>query len=132
MLQPGGVLAASSWAETDWLKIVKAISKIDPSHNPPAIPDEWANATNLKAHLEDAAYRDVEVHEVPVDIPFRTYDSFVEVMLTRVTQMMAASRDLPEEKKAVLRGLMKEEMQNLCPTEPGVLKGLSLVAVGVK
>jgi hypothetical protein len=46
--------------------------------------------------------------------------------------MMTASQDLDERQKTLLRGLMIEEMRGLCPTEPGVLKALSLVAVGVK
>lgn len=87
---------------------------------------------NLAAQLEIAGYGDVEVHEVPVDIPFRSYASFVDVMMTRVAQMMTASQDVDEGQKHLLRGLMKEEMRGLCPTEPGVLKAISLVAVGVK
>ncbi|KAJ5201345.1 uncharacterized protein N7498_006008 [Penicillium cinerascens] len=132
VLQPGGVLAASSWAETDWLKILRAITKIDPSRSPPSIPDDWAKAPKLKEQLKTAGYLNVEVYEVPVDIPFRSYESFVEVMMTRVTQMMNASQDLSEEQKAKLKILMTDEMRSLCPTEPGVLKAVSLVAVGIK
>ncbi|GIC90509.1 uncharacterized protein Aud_006943 [Aspergillus udagawae] len=94
VLQPGGVLAASSWAETDWLKILRTITKIDPARSPPSIPEDWAKAGNVAAQLEIAGYCDVEVHEVPVDIPFRSYASFVDVMMTRVTQMMTASQVL--------------------------------------
>jgi SAM-dependent methyltransferase len=49
VLQPGGVLAASSWAETDWLKILRTITKIDPARSPPSIPEDWAKAGNLAA-----------------------------------------------------------------------------------
>ncbi|KAI1759409.1 S-adenosyl-L-methionine-dependent methyltransferase [Hypoxylon sp. FL1150] len=132
VLQPGGVLAASSWAETDWLKILKAISKLNPALSPPSIGDDWGKTDNVKAQFVTAGFRDVEVHEVPVDIPFSTYESFVNVMLTRVTQMVAASRGLPEEAKEKLKELMIDEMKELCPTEPGVLKGVSLVALGTK
>lgn len=132
MLQPGGVLSASSWAETDWLKILKAISKLNPALSPPAIGDDWGKTENVRAQFEKAEFRDVEVVEVPVDIPFKSYESFVDVMLTRVTQMVAASRGLPEEAKSKLKGLMIDEMKELCPTEPGVLKGVSLVALGTK
>ncbi|KAI1405993.1 S-adenosyl-L-methionine-dependent methyltransferase [Hypoxylon fuscum] len=132
VLQPGGVLSASSWAETDWLKILKAISKLNPALSPPAIGDDWGKTENVRAQFEKAEFRDVEVVEVPVDIPFKSYESFVDVMLTRVTQMVAASRGLPEEAKSKLKGLMIDEMKELCPTEPGVLKGVSLVALGTK
>ncbi|KAI1085703.1 S-adenosyl-L-methionine-dependent methyltransferase [Whalleya microplaca] len=132
VLQPGGILAASSWAETDWLKILKAISKLNPALKPPSIGEDWGTAPSVKAQFETAGYRDVEVHEVPVDIPFKSYASFVEVMLTRVTQMVAASRGLSEEQRGKLKDLMIDEMRALCPTEPGVLKGVSLVAIGSK
>ncbi|KAI2905916.1 hypothetical protein CBS63078_1112 [Aspergillus niger] len=132
VLHPGGVLAASSWAETDWLKILRTITRIDPARSPPSIPAEWAHAGKLAAQLEIAGFRDVEVHEVAVDIPFRSYASFVDVMMTRVTQMITASQNLDEEQKASLRVLMMDEMRELCPTEPGTLKAVSLVAVGVK
>jgi hypothetical protein len=46
--------------------------------------------------------------------------------------MMTASQDLDERQKTLLRGLMMGEMRGLCPTEPGILKAVSLVAVGVK
>ncbi|GFF46536.1 hypothetical protein IFM46972_08065 [Aspergillus udagawae] len=112
--------------------ILRTITKIDPARSPPSIPEDWAKAGNLAAQLEIAGYCDVEVHEVPVDIPFRSYASFVDVMMTRVTQMMTASQVLDEGQKTLLKGLMMEEMRGLCPTEPGVLKAVSLVAIGVK
>lgn len=126
------MLAASSWADTDWLKILRVVEKVEPSHSAPSIPEEWATADNLALQLEIAGYRDVEVHEVPVDIPFRSYESFVDVVLTRVTQMMNASRDLSEKQRVLLKSLMIQEMKGLCPNEPGALKAVSLVAVGVK
>lgn len=132
VLRPDGVLAASSWAETDWLKILKVISKLDPSHKPPAIGEEWGTASGVRAQLETAGFRDVEVREVQVDIPFKSHASFVEVMLTRVTQMVVASRGLPEGAQDKLRSLMIDEIKSICPTEPGVLKGVSLVAFGRK
>jgi SAM-dependent methyltransferase len=69
VLQPGGVLAASFRTETNWLKILRTITKIDPARSPPSISEDWAKAGNLATQLEIAGFRDVEVHEVPVDIP---------------------------------------------------------------
>ncbi|KAI0169664.1 S-adenosyl-L-methionine-dependent methyltransferase [Hypoxylon sp. FL1284] len=132
VLQPGGVLAASSWAETDWLKILKAISKLNPALSPPSIGEDWGRADGMRAQLDSAGFRDVEIREVPVDIPFSTHASFVDVMLTRVTQMVAASRGLPDDAKEKLRGLMIDEIKQLCPSEPGVLKGMCLVGLGSK
>ncbi|KAK2593447.1 hypothetical protein QQS21_008864 [Conoideocrella luteorostrata] len=132
VLQDGGVLVASSWEETDWLRIVRVIKQIDPAREPPAIPEEWSKAPSLKLQLEAGGYRDVEVHKVPVDIPFASYTSFVDVMMTKVTQVAAASQDLSDEKKELMRNLMINEMRSICPLEPGILKASSLVAVGSK
>ncbi|KAJ5485352.1 S-adenosyl-L-methionine-dependent methyltransferase [Penicillium diatomitis] len=132
VLQPGGVLVASSWAETDWLRMLRTITKVDPACIPPSIPARWAKAESLASELEMAGYRDVTVHEVDVDIPFRWHESFVDTMMTKVTQMMTARQDLDEQQKALLAQYMTEEVRSLCSTEPGKLKAVSLVGVGVK
>ena len=132
ILKPRGVLGVASWAETQWLGIMKPLQQIKPDLKPPAGPKEWATAAGLPEELRKAGFQDVQAHEVAVEIAFESHDVFVDVLLTKMPPLVALTKDFSAAQKAELRGLMVEEIRGLCPTEPGTLKGVALVAVGRK
>lgn len=127
-----GVVAVSSWEETEWLKIMKPLQTISPDIKPPSMRDNWDSAPGLKGELEKAGFRAVEVHRVPTEVAFDSYAGFVEVLLEKMPHVVALTRDFSEEQRESLKGMMMDDMRELCPTEPGVLKGVALVAIGQK
>ncbi len=131
MLRAGGVLAASAWEGNDWLEMMKVLPIIKPELKS-AVQAKWTTGLDVKTDLEQAGFRDVVVQAVPVQVPFQTHDLFVDTLLTYQPRMTALLRDFSEQQKATLRKLLIEEMKVYCPSEPGALNGVVLVATGCK
>ncbi|KAH6855616.1 S-adenosyl-L-methionine-dependent methyltransferase [Chaetomium sp. MPI-CAGE-AT-0009] len=132
VLKPNGVLGLVSWGDIQWLSIMSPISQINPSLRPPAGPPEWGSAAGLAQELTKARFRDIEVREVDVALPFQSRALFVDILLAKMPPLVALTKGFDAEQLERLRGLMVEEMARLCPTEPGALKGVAVVAVGRK
>lgn len=131
-MRPDGVVAVSSWEETEWLKIMKPLRQIDPGINPPSIRQGWETVLGLHGQLKQAGFRRVKVYQVPTGVAFESYNTFVELLLTKMPHMVALTRNLSDEQRERLRRLMIDEMRRLSPAEPGALKGVALVAIGQK
>ncbi|KAL2167842.1 hypothetical protein VTG60DRAFT_709 [Thermothelomyces hinnuleus] len=131
VLQPNGVLAASAWEGNEWLEMMQVLPIIKPELKS-AVKAKWTSVSAMKADLEAAGFRDVEVESVPVQVPFESHDLFVDTLLTYQPRMTALLRDFTDQEKATLRKLLIEEMKVYCPTEPGELNGVVLVATGCK
>ena len=131
VLQPNGVLAASAWEGNEWLEMMQVLPIIKPELKS-AVKAKWTSISAMKADLEAAGFRDVDVEPVPVQVPFQSHDLFVDTLLTYQPRMTALLRDFTVEQKATLRKLLIEEMKVYCPNEPGALNGVVLVATGRK
>ncbi|KAK3903173.1 methyltransferase, partial [Staphylotrichum tortipilum] len=131
VLQAGGVFAASAWEGNDWLEMMRVIPIIKPELEH-AVRARWTTASAVKADLEEAGFRNVVVQAVPVQVPFQSHDSFVDTLLTYQPRLTALLRDFSEQQKATLRKLLIEEMKVYCPSEPGALNGVVLVATACK
>ncbi|KAI3326234.1 S-adenosyl-L-methionine-dependent methyltransferase [Xylariaceae sp. AK1471] len=132
VLKPGGVLGVASWKETQWLDAMRPIHKINASLSPPVGSDEFLSSTGLAGVFEKAGFAAVEVSEVHVELPFQTHALFVDILLTKMPPLIALLKGFSEAQTAELRSMMIEEMRGICPSEPGALKGVALVAVGTK
>lgn len=132
VLKEGGVLACSSWHDSQWLQLMNKLPQVRPDKEMPKIPDAWANAAPMKAELEKAGFRDVEAYEVDVEMTVDKLGTFVDFMLDKMPHMVALMKDFTDEEKEQLRNLIFQEGRKLCPEDPGVLTGVSLVAVGKK
>jgi hypothetical protein len=111
---------------------MKPLQKIDPNIKPPSTRADWASATELKARLEEAGFREIEVHEVVAEVNFQSHSTFVDILLTKMPHLVALTREFSEERAEHLRNLMIEETRKFSPTQPGVLKGTALIALGRK
>ncbi|KAK4150308.1 methyltransferase [Chaetomidium leptoderma] len=131
VLQPNGVLAASAWEGNEWLEMMQVLPIIKPELQS-AVKAKWTSVSAMKADLEQAGFREVDVEPVPVQVPFQSHDLFVDTLLTYQPRMVSLLRDFSEQQKATLRKLLIEEMKVYCPSEPGALNGVVLVATGCK
>ncbi|KAI9037316.1 class I SAM-dependent methyltransferase [Aspergillus affinis] len=132
VLRPDGVVAVSSWEETEWLKIMKPLKQIDPGISPPSMRQGWETVLGLHGQLEQARFRRVEVYQVPTEVAFESYSTFVELLLTKMPHMVTLIRNFSDEQREQLRELMIDEMRRLSLAEPGALKGVALIAIGQK
>ncbi|KAL6717765.1 hypothetical protein ACLMJK_003850 [Lecanora helva] len=132
ILKEDGVLACSSWQNTQWGDLTNLYVKVRPDKKAMAIPKAWTEVDALKGELEKAGFKDVECHQVKTQLQFQKVDGFVDLMADKMPHMKMLTQDMSKEEMEKFKTLMMEETRNLCPTEPGTLHGTSLVAVGRK
>lgn len=63
------------------------LPKIRPDKQMPEIPENWKTAAPMKAELEKAGFKDVEAHEVHVEMTVDKVDPFVDFMLEKMPHM---------------------------------------------
>ena len=131
VLKDGGVLACSSWQESDWMTMMQLVPQVRPDKKNYEMPKEWMDKDSMKAELEKAGFRDVESYQVTTTMKYEKLESLVEVF-SKVPHVQALTVDFSDEEKSKLKTLMMEEGRKRCSTEPGELSGVSLLAVGVK
>ena len=67
---------------TSWK--AKPITKINPELSPPWGAHELTSISALSAELEKHGFNNVNVCEVPVELPFETHAQFVDLMCSRL------------------------------------------------
>ena len=132
VLMDNGVLACSSWQDTQWMDLMNLFVKVRPDKKAMAIPKAWTEADALKSVLEKAGFKNVECHQVKTKMEFQTVQSSVDFMADKMPHMKMLTEDMSKEEMEEFKALMAEETRKLCPTEPGTLYGTALVAVGRK
>lgn len=132
VLKDGGVLTCSSWKGSQWMDLMNLLVEVRPDKTMPSVPADWSEADKLKGELVKAGFQDVEAFEVDTQMEFERVEPFVDFMLDKMPHMVALTKDMSEEEVARTRTRVVEECRKMCPTEPGVLSGTALVAVGRK
>ncbi|KAI0836428.1 S-adenosyl-L-methionine-dependent methyltransferase [Hypoxylon sp. FL0890] len=132
VLKSGGVLGVASWKETQWLDAMKPIKKLKPELSPPTGSGQFASPSGLSLELKRAGFSKVELQEIDVELPFESHALFIDMLLTRMPPLVAIMKGFSTQQKEDLRYLMTNEIQKLCPQEPGFLKGIALVAISTR
>ena len=133
LLKPGGVLAASSWEGNQWMDIISyAFAQVRPEKQMPSLPAQWSDVELLRREFEQAGFQDVQSERVPVGMRFQRYEVLVEWLLTKMPFVVALTRDMSEEEMGRLRVEAVKKCKEFCSSEPGELRGVSLLAVGRK
>ena len=132
VLTKDGVLALSSWEDSQWTGLMHAVEEVRPDRKLPQIPEPWRIASGVGDEMQKAGFRDVETHRVTVHLGFETHASFVDFMFTRMPHMVAVTKDLSAEEMEKTKALAMQRMKEMVPSEPGQLEGVSIVGVGRK
>lgn len=132
VLLPSGIIACSSWAHPQWDDILRLISTVRPDKRLPEMPADWATVATMQQVLEGAGFHDVAVFEVPTTMEFERIEPFMEFMARKLPFMQGLIGDMNEEEMERLARAMVDAGREMCPTEPGRLLGMALVAVGRK
>lgn len=132
VLKDNGVLACSSWQDSQWRDLMNLYIKVRPDKKEVQIPKAWSEVDALRTELDKAGFKDVECYPVKTQLEFQTVDSFVNLMADKMPHMQMATADMSKEEIKEFKRLMTEETRKLCPTEPGILYGTALVAIGRK
>ena len=131
VLQDGGVLSCSSWQGSEWLDLMRLISRIRPDKKLPDLPKEWNDVNSIKGELEKAGFRDVESHQVETTMRFDKVEDLSGILF-KLPHMVMMMNDFSEDETTRFKELMMDEARKLALHDPGELKGIALVAVGRK
>ncbi|EME49527.1 hypothetical protein DOTSEDRAFT_68335 [Dothistroma septosporum NZE10] len=132
VLESGGVLGCSSWAGSQWMDLMKLASTIRSDKVVPELPKEWSSATAMKVEVEKAGFKDVTAEEVEVEMSFDRYEPLIDLLTTKMPHMINLLKEFSADEMQRLRGLMLARMKETVRSEPGVLHGTALIAVGKK
>ena len=132
VLEPNGVLALTSWKESDWMALMHlCFKKIRPETKLPGPPKEWASVEGVKGELVKAGFRDVGVEELGIEMPLDDYEGLVKFNMSwpAIKDVM---KDWTEEEKVRVVEVCVEELREGWPVLPATLKGTAIVGVGRK
>ncbi|KAF2209323.1 hypothetical protein CERZMDRAFT_100525 [Cercospora zeae-maydis SCOH1-5] len=132
VLKSGGVLACSSWQESQWLDLMNLVREVRPEAPVPEIPMGWRCAKELFIEVERAGFQQVDAVEVDVTMAFESHDALLDMLTTKMPHMVKLLGSWSEEEVQRLRSIMTDQLREMCPEEPGRLTGVALVAVGRK
>lgn len=132
VLKDGGVLSCSSWQWSQWMDLMNLVPKIRPDKQMPEIPKEWMSADAVKGELEKAGFKDVESEQVHTTMRFEKMEELADFIINKLPHMKMLTKDFSDDDHAKLKALWIEEGKKMCPSEPGELKGITIVATGRK
>lgn len=132
VLKQTGVLACSSWKESQWMELMHDVTKVRPDKEMPGIPEEWKSAGGVKREMEKAGFVDVEAHDVGVEMTFDSYEALVDMMMNTMPHMIKLMEDYSAEDRSKVKETMTKHAKEMAPHEPGTLRGTSIVAFGRK
>ena len=133
VLQDGGVLAQTSWQQSDWVDIMaRALERVRPDLPLIGMPAVWNSAEGIVGEMEKAGFRDVAVTEVPTAMAVRDPRSFADFMIYKVPMGAKYKEQMQPAEVARWSEVYAEMIREACPELPGELKAVSLVGVGRK
>ena len=103
-LKEGGRLAVSVWVPLDESPVFRELHQVAESKHGPLVDDRFsfADAGALRALLQEAGFRDVDVRTVTRTIHLDSAEVFLRLNTMAIIGMNFAGRDLAEEERASL------------------------------
>lgn len=132
VLKTGGVLTCSSWEDSQWMQLMKLVYEVRPDAPVMKIPEEWQSTRGLETELEQAGFSAVETVQVEVEMHFDSYDALLDLLTMKLPHMVKTLSTWSQHEVAKLRNIMEGRLREFCPTAPGKMTGVALVAVGRK
>lgn len=132
VLDDGGVLTCSSFQDAEWIDLMSLISEVRPDKTVPQVSKAWSTVSGLTRELENAGFREVEVHRVETFMGFESHKQIVNFLVTKLPHMRLLTSDMEQREVAMLERIMAERLKKIHPEEPGKMRGTVLVAFGQK
>lgn len=130
IITPGGILATTSMASTSWWEMMSTISLIKPDFKLPNLPEAWKTVPAMTETLQNAGFKDVEVRELEIGLPFEDVEEMVRFVIRTMPYTAGMTSGFSEEERARWEGLCVEWVGREC--KGGKMGGLALVGVGRK
>ncbi|CAN8098923.1 unnamed protein product [Discula destructiva] len=127
-LAPNGVFTFSAWESSDWQDLMYYPIKVRPDLVMPRLPADWTQADNVRKHLQDTGFRDVEVVQTEGHLPFTDYDEICRFILTKMPLAARVVARMTDEEVLQTHALMVSDLKTKYPTVPAKMVGKATVA----
>jgi SAM-dependent methyltransferase len=81
VLQPGGVFAFSSMAESSWGALMLNITEVRPDKKIPQPGLPWTTEEGVKGELEATGFKDIQTYPAPTYMPFEDHLEIVDYLM---------------------------------------------------
>ncbi|KAI1169432.1 S-adenosyl-L-methionine-dependent methyltransferase [Nemania sp. FL0916] len=120
----GGVLAMSSLAGAEWMKLANYPTQIRPDLAAPIGPANGCSAPNeVRSHLEKAGFRDIEILEIQSYMEFDDYEFVTRFILNRLPQATRAVAKMTNEEVMQTQQKMIADLKSWHPELPAKMLG---------
>ncbi|KAI1322262.1 S-adenosyl-L-methionine-dependent methyltransferase [Xylariaceae sp. FL0255] len=124
VMAPGGVLAMSSLASAEWVKLANYPTQIRPDLAGPFGPSNGCSAPGeVRAHLEKAGFRDIETLEVQSYMEFNDYEFVTRFILNRLPQATRAVAKMTNDEIIQTQEKMIADLKSWHPELPARMLG---------
>ncbi|PGH08177.1 hypothetical protein GX51_01331 [Blastomyces parvus] len=136
ILRPDGILALTNVRSGEWVDFLSVITDVRPDLPPlPTVKSfapTWHEDADIKAHLERAGFRDVEVRDLPLQYDFSSYQELRENLFDSLPFLGKWLKEMTEEEIEKAKDLAVEKTKEIYPSEPFALRGTAALIVGRK
>lgn len=136
VLEPGGVLALTSWHDGSWIRELNAVATaVRPSR--PArwfVPEEWSSCDGVKGELEATGFVDVRAEYVETAFPIRDHVDFVQRAVREGNNppILEATAGMTAAEMDETCARLVERLKARWPVVPAMTPGIAIVATGRK
>ena len=133
VLGADGVLAQTSWRQSDWVDILApALQVVRPDLPLVGMPPVWNSADGVRGEMEKGGFRDVAVTEVATAMKVQDPRRLAEFMIRKVPMGAAYRAKMQPAEVERWVEVYAEMIAEACPELPGTLNAVALVGVGRK
>lgn len=131
-LAPGGALAFSSWASSDWQDLMYYPKKVRPDLVMPTPPTDWTQPDGVRKQLQQIGCRDIQVEQTKGYWAFTDYDEVCRFILTKMPLAARVISQMSDEEVLQTHALMVSDLKAKYPTVPAEMVGTATVAYCLK
>ena len=127
----GGVLAATTWEGSEWMRLMDAMTMIRPDLKVWELPRAWRSTEGVRGEFQAAGFRDVDVRSMQTYMPFEDHTKQVNIFMS-MPLMTGLIEQMTLKEKDRSRVLMVQQMKVMYPQAPSRMAGTAIIGVGRK
>lgn len=127
-LAPGGVLALTSWAGSEWQDLMYYPMKVRKDLAMPTLPATWTQPDGVGQQLQSIGFKDVDVVQTEGYLTFTDYDEICRFILTKMPLAARVVAQMSDEEVLSTHALMVADLKARHPTVPAKMVGTATVA----
>ncbi|PSR82478.1 S-adenosyl-L-methionine-dependent methyltransferase [Coniella lustricola] len=127
-LSPGGVLAFSAWASSEWQDLMYYPTKVRKDLFMPSPPAEWTQPAGVQAQLDKIGFQSIEVTQTTGYLSFTDYDEICRFILFKMPLAARVVAQMSDGEVLQTHALMVADLRDKYPALPAQMIGTATVA----